>query len=80
MEILQLPALTLLLSGEYPAPELSQFAPESSLYCLGADPTENTASNSFSIVMYGCLAIAWISLTCLLAATKQRMFFLAIVA
>jgi hypothetical protein len=28
---------------------------------LGADPTENTVSNSFSIVMGGCLAIARIS-------------------
>jgi hypothetical protein len=33
----------------------------SSLYSLGADPTENTASNNFSIVMGSCLAIARIS-------------------
>jgi hypothetical protein len=34
----------------------------SSLYNLGADPTENTASNNPSIVvMGGCLAIDWIS-------------------
>jgi hypothetical protein len=53
----------------------------SSLYSLVADPTENTASNSFSIVVVGgCLAISWILLTCLSAATKQRMFLLAIVA
>jgi hypothetical protein len=32
------------------------------------------------VVMGGCLAIARISLTCLPAATKQRMFLLAIVA
>jgi hypothetical protein len=38
----------------------------SSLYSLEADPKGNTASNSFSIaVMGGCLAIAWISFTCL---------------
>jgi hypothetical protein len=54
---------------------------ESSLHSLGADPTENTASNSHSIVVMGdCLAIARISLTCTPAVAKQRMFLLAIVA
>jgi hypothetical protein len=53
----------------------------SSLHSPGVDPTENTASNNFSIVfMGGFLAIAQISLTCLPAATKQRIFLLAIVA
>jgi hypothetical protein len=33
----------------------------SSLYNLGEDQTENTVSNSYSIVMGGCLAIARIS-------------------
>jgi hypothetical protein len=52
-----------------------------SLYSLGADLTENTASNNSSIVvMGGCLAIARISLICLPAVTKKRMFLLAIVA
>jgi hypothetical protein len=52
-----------------------------SLHSLGADPTENTASKISSMfVMDGCLAIARISLTCLLAVTKQRMFLFAIVA
>jgi hypothetical protein len=33
-----------------------------SLYNLGADPTENTAFNNYSIVaMGGCLATDWIS-------------------
>jgi hypothetical protein len=60
------------LSGEYPANERTQPAWGSSLYSLGADPTENTASNSFSIVVIGgCLAITRILLTCLPAATKQ---------
>jgi hypothetical protein len=35
----------------------------SSLHSLGADPIENTASNSFSVVTGGCLTIARISLT-----------------
>jgi hypothetical protein len=53
----------------------------SSLYGLGADPTDNTASNNPSIVvMGGCLAMARILLTCLPAVTNQRMFLLAIVA
>jgi hypothetical protein len=70
---------TSLLSDEYPASQLSQpaWGPR---YTLGADPTENTASNSCSIVMGGCLAIPHILLTRLPAVTKQRMFLLAIVA
>jgi hypothetical protein len=51
------------------------------LYSLREEPTENTALNSFSIVvMSGCLAIAQISLMCLLDVTKQSMFLLAIIA
>jgi hypothetical protein len=51
-----------------------------SLYGLRADPTENTASNSFCIVFMGaCLAIALISLMCLPAVTKQRTFLLSII-
>jgi hypothetical protein len=49
---------------------------ESSLYSLGADTTENTASNNpLIVVMGGCLAIARILLTCLPAVTKQRMLY-----
>jgi hypothetical protein len=45
----------------------------SSLYSLGADPTENTVSNSsFIVVMGGYLAIARILLTSLPAVTKQH--------
>jgi hypothetical protein len=78
VEIFQLPALTPLLSDEYPATELTQ---QPWGLRLGADPTENTASNAFSIVvMGGSLAVARILLTCLPAITKQRMFLLAIVA
>jgi hypothetical protein len=77
VEILQLPALMSFLSGEYPATEFSQFHSAglgSSLYSPGADPTENTAPNSSSIVaMGGCLAIARILLTCLSAVTKQQL-------
>jgi hypothetical protein len=81
VEILQLPSLTSLLSGEYSANELSQSAWGRRYYSLRADPTENTASNSSSIVvMGGYLAIARILLTCLSAVTKQRMFLLEIVA
>jgi hypothetical protein len=77
VKILQLPAFTSLLSGEYPANQRTKKAWGSSLYSLGADPTENTASNSFYIIVTGgCLARARISLTCLPAATKQRMFLL----
>jgi hypothetical protein len=80
VEILQLHALTPLLSGEYPATELKSAGLGSSLYSLGADLTENTASNSFYIiVMGGCLAIDRVLLTCFPAVTKQRMFLLAIV-
>jgi hypothetical protein len=44
----------------------------SSLYSFGADTKENTASNSFAIIiMGGCLAIARILVTCLQAATEQ---------
>jgi hypothetical protein len=43
----------------------------SSLYSLGADPTENTASNSSSFVVGGCLAITRISLTCLLSSNPE---------
>jgi hypothetical protein len=54
---------------------------DSSLYSLGADPKENTGSNSCSIVvMGGYLAIILISLTWSPAVTKQRMFLLAITA
>jgi hypothetical protein len=45
----------------------------SSLYSLGADPTENTASNSSSLAIGGCLTIARISLTYLPAVTKQQL-------
>jgi hypothetical protein len=45
----------------------------SSLYSLGADPTESTACNNPSIVIMGdCLAIARILSTCLPAVIKQR--------
>jgi hypothetical protein len=51
------------------------------LYSLGANSTENIASNNPSVVvMGGYLAIARILLTCLPAATKQHMFLLMIVA
>jgi hypothetical protein len=54
-------------------PQLNSSGLGSSLYSLGLDPTENTASNSFYVVvMGGCLAIAQILLT------KQRMFLLMI--
>jgi hypothetical protein len=64
VEILQLPALRFFLqdsSTELTASyQLSQFNSaglESSLYSFGVDPTENTGSNSLSIVlMGGCLA------------------------
>jgi hypothetical protein len=53
----------------------------SSLYSLGADPTENSASNScYVLVMVGFLAIDRISLTCSPAVTQQRMFLVVIVA
>jgi hypothetical protein len=56
VKILQLPALTSILC---------------SLYSLGADPTENTASKKPSIIfMGGRLAIAPILLTCILAVTN----------
>jgi hypothetical protein len=72
---------TSLLPGEYPATELKSAGLGFSLYSLGADPTENTASDSFSIVvMGGCLAIARILLLSLPAVTKQHMFLLAIIA
>jgi hypothetical protein len=67
-----------LLSGKYPTTELTHpsWGPH-----LGADPTENTTSNSPSIVvMGGCLAIAWISLTSLPAINKQCMVLLTISA
>jgi hypothetical protein len=71
--------LTSLLSGENPATELHSAGLGSSLYSLGADPTENTDLNSPSIVvMDGCPAIARISLTCSRAVIKQRLFLLAI--
>jgi hypothetical protein len=48
---------------------------------LGADPTENTTSHGFHIVvMGGCVAIAPISLRYLLAVSKQQLFLLAVVA
>jgi hypothetical protein len=47
----------------------------SSLYSLGTDSTENTASNSFTVVIGGCLAIARVLMTCLPAATKERRSF-----
>jgi hypothetical protein len=45
----------------------------SSLCSIQVDPIANTATNSFSIVMNGCLAIAKIWLTCLVAVAKQLM-------
>jgi hypothetical protein len=44
-------------------------------YSLGADLTENIASNNFYVVMDDCLVIARISLTCLPIATKQGISF-----
>jgi hypothetical protein len=45
----------------------------SSVYSLGVNPTENTASNSpTSVVMGSDLVTAQLLLTCLLAITKQR--------
>jgi hypothetical protein len=53
----------------------------SSLYSLGADPTENIASKSFHIVVVvSFLATTQVSLTSRSSVTKQRMFLLAIVA
>jgi hypothetical protein len=67
VKILPLPAFWSCLSGDHAATELSQFRSAGlvfPLYSLEADPTENTASNSFSIVvMGGCLAIALILVT-----------------
>jgi hypothetical protein len=107
MEILQLPAPTSLLSGEYPATELfqpsqsqSHIATDGQSVSLGVEPHLGLMTrylllfNSYGIVFLlgalsdspsivaigGCLAIARISLTCLPAVTKQRMFLLAIVA
>jgi hypothetical protein len=51
MEILQLPAFTSLLSGEYAATELHSVGLVSSLYSLGADTVENTTSNSFVFLL-----------------------------
>jgi hypothetical protein len=51
-----------------------------SLYSLGADPTENTASSNSSVIMGGCLAITRILLACLPAVTKQLMSLLTIIA
>jgi hypothetical protein len=56
LEILLLPALRSLLSSEYFATEISQFNSAGlgfSLHSLGVDPTENTASHSFSILLMG---------------------------
>jgi hypothetical protein len=51
------------------------------LYGTEADPTENTAFNSSSIVvMGGCLTLAGILLTCLPAVIKQRKSLLVIIA
>jgi hypothetical protein len=56
----------------------------SSLYSLGADSTENTTSNSPTIVAMGALPSDRLDIvsagTCLPTVTKQRMFLLAIVA
>jgi hypothetical protein len=80
VEILQLPALISLLSGEYPATKLNQPTWASRYVASAGNPTENTCSNSFFyFVMGGCLAMTRISFTCSLAVTKQRMFLLAIV-
>jgi hypothetical protein len=57
--------------------QLSQFNSAglgSSLYSLEVDPTENTTSNSFSILVMGiCPAIASILLTCSPSVAKQRL-------
>jgi hypothetical protein len=51
-----------------------------SLFRIGADPTENTASNNPSIVVIdGFLTIVRILMTCLPALIKQLKFLLAIV-
>jgi hypothetical protein len=71
--------LTLLLSGEYPATELTEPAWDPR-YAVSARTQQKTPPTFLSIVMGGRLAIAWMSLTCLPAATKQRMFLLATVA
>jgi hypothetical protein len=84
VKILQIPALRSFVSCEYHATELSQFASAclgSSLYSLGADPTENAAFNHFYIVVTGdYLALPRILLMCLPAVTKQSMFLLSIIA
>jgi hypothetical protein len=53
VEMLQLHALTSLLSGEYPATELNSAGLGSSLYSLGADLTENL--QQFFYYCYGRL-------------------------
>jgi hypothetical protein len=75
MEILQFPARTSFLSGEYPATELSQCPSAglgSSLYSLRDGPNRK---HSFQQFFYtgGCLALARILLACLPAVTKQRL-------
>jgi hypothetical protein len=78
MEILQLPALTSLLSGEYPASELNSAGLRSSLYSLGADPTEKP--KQFFYFCYRPLPSDTPDLVDVWAATKQRVFVLSIVA
>jgi hypothetical protein len=73
--------LTSLLSGKYPATKLTQPAWGPRYVASRWTQEKTPPPNSFSIVVMGdCLATARISLTCLPAATKQRMFLLAIVA
>jgi hypothetical protein len=45
------------------------------LHSFSVDTTENTARQPSIVIMYGCLAIAGILLTCLPAFTKQKCSF-----
>jgi hypothetical protein len=68
--------LTLLLPSKYPTNEVNSLDLGSWLYRLGVNPTENTASNSFSIdVMGSCPAIARISLTYYWPLPSNASFF-----
>jgi hypothetical protein len=77
----QLPTLSWQLNSLTHQPATSLHSTElhsaslgSSLYILGADPTENAAPKNPSV------AVAQMLLTCLLAVTKQCMFLLVIIA
>jgi hypothetical protein len=60
--ILQLPALMLLLSGEYPATELPQPTLGPHYTASGWTQQKTTTFNSFlTVVKVGCLVTAWIS-------------------